>query len=127
VAGPLAACDLDRWRALLERTVADDLTRSVEELLHAAGEPCRVAVADGVGEEVAVLDGAPIGLARCWVVVDRGSLLWRAAIARCGPRREAAALLLVEAVVQRLGLSAATRSRVLDVPAAIAVARAAEA
>ena len=104
VAGAFAAVDLDRWDAVLDRAQHNVVTERVEAALAAAGDPCLVRVSAGLGEEVAVLDGGALGFARngCWVVLDQQSVVWRRVLELAADRPAAAALLLGDAVVDRL-------------------------
>ncbi len=125
VATALAATDLDRWQALLAGAVPEGVANRVERALSTAGDECLVRVARGVGEDVGILDGSAVGLGSCWVVVDRDGELWQAA-RRLQPEAPAAAALLVaEAAVRRLGLPEASGRRLLAPLAAAAVAEAA--
>jgi transglutaminase-like putative cysteine protease len=127
VADALAAVDLHRWQEMLDRAGSDQLTTRVEVRLKAAGEPCHLVVASGVGVELAVLDGAEFGLgadAR-WVVIDDDSQLRQSAaeVARRWPAR--AALLLADHVVHRMGAPPAVRQRCLSGLASEAILEAA--
>jgi hypothetical protein len=111
----LAAVNLDDWHELLDRSIGDGLTAHVQRRLAAAGEPCRIVIADRVGLEIAVLEGAAFGLggdAR-WVVIDTGSRLWESVCGWAGPRPARAALLLADVVVHRTGAPPALRQRCL--------------
>ena len=114
-ADALGAVDLDRWQTMLDRSLPQAVADRVEEALHAVGEPCRLRVARSVGEEIAVLDGRRFGLGRSdvWVIADHSGDAWRA-VRTFGDHLPAqAALLLGEAVVERLGVPEGPRSRCL--------------
>jgi transglutaminase-like putative cysteine protease len=123
VAKALGALDLDRWQRILDRSRAEEVTDRVEEALVGGGEPCHVRVAAEVGEEIAVLDGAPLGLGRRdrWVVVDEASDLWRAVGGIADERLAAAALILGDAIVPRVGATAFGGGRCLAELAAAAI------
>jgi hypothetical protein len=116
VATALAAVNLDSWHELLDRSVGEDLAVRVESRLTAAGEPCRIVIANRVGLEMAFLDGAVFGLggeAR-WVVIDGDSRLWES-VCRWAERWPVrAALLLADIVVHRTGTPSAVRQRCLS-------------
>jgi transglutaminase-like putative cysteine protease len=129
VADALAAVNLDRWQELLDRAVGDELTARVEDRLRAAGERCRIAIADRVASEVAMLDGAVFGLgadAR-WVVVDARSRLWESVRRLSGHWPSRAALLLADSVVHRTGAPAVVLHQCLATLAMDALIEAAEA
>jgi hypothetical protein len=128
VADALAAVNLDRWQELLGRAVGDDLTARVGSRLTAAGEPCSVAIADHVGLDVAVLDGAVFGLGTGtrWVVVDAGCRLRESIRQWAGRWPARAALLLADTVVHRTGAPPAVRQRCLSTLALEALLEAAE-
>ncbi len=111
----LGAVDLDDWQALLSRSWEDPVATRVGEVLTEKGEPYRVRIAGGVGEEIAVLDGALVGLSAAgrWLVLDHGSGVWSAVcdLARVAPA--SAALLLADSVFDRLGLQPALREACL--------------
>jgi hypothetical protein len=115
-ADALAAVNLDRWSELVDRTDDDELTMHVGRRLRVAGEPFRVAVADGVGPEMVILDGSAVNLgsdAR-WVVVDSSSPLWqslRRMTERCPAK---AAFLLADIVLHRIGAAPVVRQRCLS-------------
>ena len=116
VAEVLAAVNLDRWQKVLDRVAGNELTELVEVRLAAAGEPCRVVIAENAGLQLTVLDGVGYGLGsgEVWVVLDEGGLLWQS-ILRIGRRRPAeAALVLMDAVVRRIGAPPAVRQRCLS-------------
>jgi len=122
----LAAVNLDQWQELLDRAAGDELTARVEARLAAAGEPCRILVAENPGFETTILDGTAIGLGVCWVVLDEGGRLWesiRSWADRCPAR---AALMLADAVVHRRGVPATVRHRCLSRLALEAILEAAE-
>jgi hypothetical protein len=126
VAEALAAVELDQWQELLARATGDELMAQVESRLDAAGEPCRILVADNPERETTVLDGTAIGLGALWVVLDEGSRLWQS-IRRCACRWPArAALLLADAVVEQTGAPPAVRNRCLSTLALEAVLEAAK-
>jgi hypothetical protein len=127
VAAALAAIDLDRWQQHVHRAAESALALRVEMLLTAAGEPCRVLVAENLGEPLAVLDLAVFGHGRAprWVLVDGDGEMWKR-LAELAERRPAAAeLALVDAVLEGLGARDATVRRVLRDPAARAISEAA--
>jgi hypothetical protein len=112
----LTAVNLDDWHELLDRSKGDDLTARVERRLAAAGEPCRIVIAENVGLEIAVLEGGVFGLgsdAR-WVVVEAGSRFWKSVRRRVEQRPAMAALLLADVVVHRTGAPPAVRQRCLS-------------
>jgi len=115
VAESLGAVDLDRWQELLDRSRSDDLTARVEGALGSGRQPCRLRVADGIGQEMMVLDGGLLGLGAngCWAVVDTEGELWREArrLAHRQPAR--AALWLADSVVHRIGVPHEARGRCL--------------
>lgn len=116
VAAAFAAVDLDEWQDLLERSRRDDLTAGVESRLEAAGEPCRIVIADRVGIDMTVLEGTVFGLgskAR-WVVVDAGSQLWKSIRHWAEHRPARAALLLADVVVHQTGAPLVVRQRCLS-------------
>jgi transglutaminase-like putative cysteine protease len=123
VAKALGALDLDRWQRILDRSRTDDVTDRVQEALVAGGEPCRVRVAAEVGEVIAVLDGVPLGLGRRarWVVVDEASDLWRAVQDLADEKIAAAALILGDAIVPRVGATSFGGGRCLAGLAATAI------
>jgi hypothetical protein len=125
----LSAVNLDDWHELLDRSNGDELTARVEGQMAAAGEPCRIVVADRVGLEMAVLEGPVFGLggdAR-WVVIDAGSQLWESVCRWAEHRPARAALLLADVVVHRTGAPLAVRQRCLPRVALEALREAAEA
>ncbi len=126
VAEALEAVDLERWQELLARARVEPPAAAVERALTEAGEACRLRVADAVGEEFALLVGAGLGLGRSerWLVVDAGAATWAAARRLAERRPAAAALLLAEAVVERIGVSPPRRARCLAGLASSAVAEA---
>jgi hypothetical protein len=114
VADVLAAVNLDQWQELLDRAAPHELTAHVEDRIAAAGESCRILVAENPGFETTVLDGTAIGLGSCWTVLDEGSSLWQS-IRSCAGRWPArASLSLAEAVVTQTGVSPAARHRCLS-------------
>jgi transglutaminase-like putative cysteine protease len=125
----LAAVDLDNWHELLGRSHGDGLTACIERRLAAVGEPCRIVIADQVGLEMAVLEGAVFGLGENsrWVVVDAGSRLWKSVCRWAEHRPARAALLLADIVVHRTGAPSAVRQRSLSQLALEALHEAAEA
>jgi hypothetical protein len=115
VAEALGAVDLDRWQILLDRSRSEDLTARVEGALASGGQPCRLRVADYVGQEMTVLDGSLLGLRTdgCWAVVDEEGDLWRET-RRLEKRQPAlAALWLADSVVHRIGVPSEARTRCL--------------
>ena len=115
VAKALGAVDLDRWQEILERSWIEPVAGRVEEALDAAGEPCRLRIASGVGQQILVLDGRAFGLGRasCRVVIDEESGLWKA-VCGLGSRQPArAALLLADSVVDAMGVPSQSRPRCL--------------
>jgi hypothetical protein len=115
VAKALGAVDLDRWQEILERSWIEPVAERVEEALDAAGEPCRLRIASGVGQQILVLDGRAFGLGRasCRVVIDEESGLWKA-VCGLGSRQPArAALLLADSVVDAMGVPSQSRPRCL--------------
>lgn len=114
VADVLAAVKLDRWQELLDRAAGDEVTAQVENRLAAAGESCRILVADNPGCGMTILDGTALGLGRRWVVLDRGGRLWQS-VRRLADRRPArAALLLADAVVEQTRVPPSVRHRCLS-------------
>jgi len=115
VAEVMGAIDLDRWQVVLDQGRTDRTTQRVGEELTAAGERCRLRIARGFPDAVAVLDGDTLGLDRglSLVVVDEASELWRAVGDLAVAQPSAAALLLADAVVGRMGVVAEARSRIL--------------
>jgi hypothetical protein len=127
VAAALAAIDLDRWQQHVHRAAESAIALKVEKLLAAAGEPCRVLVAENLGEPLAVLDLAVFrrGRAPRWVLLDGDGETWKR-LAKLAERRPAAAeLALADAVLEGLGARDATVGRVLRDPAAHAISEAA--
>jgi len=123
VAKALGASDLDRWQRILDRSRTEEVTDRVQEALVAGGEPCHVRVAAEVGEVIGVLDGAPLGLGRRarWVVIDEASDLWRAVHDLADERLAAAALVLGDAIVPRVGATSFGGGRCLAGLAAAAI------
>lgn len=115
VAEALGAEDLDRWQSLLERSLPQLVADRVEEALNAVGEPCRLRVARSVDEEIAILDGRRLGLGRSevWVVVEHSGAAWQAVREYGDTYPAQAALLLGEAVIERLGMPEGPRVRCL--------------
>jgi transglutaminase-like putative cysteine protease len=109
----LGALDLDEWRDMINRSWIEPVAKRVAEALVESGEPCHVRLARSVGQEVAVLDGSKVGLDRSerWVIVDYSSTVWRTARDLCEERPAVSALLLADAVVDRLGLPRELRDR----------------
>jgi hypothetical protein len=114
VAEVLAAVNLHRWQELLDRAEGDELTAHVEGRLAAAGEPCRILVADNPGFEKTILDGTAIGLGIYWAVLDKGGRLWQSIHSWAGRWPARAALLLADAVIHQRGLPPAVRHRCLS-------------
>jgi hypothetical protein len=102
----LGAVDLDDWQALLSRSWKDPVATRVGEVLTGEGEPYRLRIARGVGEEIAVLDGARVGLSAAgrWLVLDHASEVWRTVCDLALVLPAAAALLLADSVFDRLSL-----------------------
>jgi hypothetical protein len=116
VAEALGAVDLDRWQDLIDRSWSDDLTAAVERALVSGGQPCRLRVANHVGQEMMVLDGTSLrlGTAGSWVVFDVEGELWRKAHCLARQRQPArAALWLADSVVHRVGVPHEARGRCL--------------
>jgi hypothetical protein len=115
VADALAVVDLDRWQETLDRAARDDLTTRVEARLKSAGEPCRIGIADNIGAELAVLDGAGFALGEHdrWVVVDREGQIWQSIVDLGGRWPARAALVLADHVVYRTGAPSSVRQRCL--------------
>jgi len=111
----LGAVDLDDWQALLSRSWEDPVATRVGKVLTKKGEPYRVRIACEVGEEIAVLDGARVGLSAAgrWLVLDHASGVWSTVcdLARAFPAT--AALLLADSVIDRLGLQPALQEACL--------------
>ena len=126
VAEVLGAVNLDQWQELLDRATGDGLTAHVESRLAAAGEPCRIQVADNPGFEKTVLDGTAIGIGIYWTVLDKGGRLWQSIHGRAGRWPARAALLLAEAVIHQRGTPQSVRHRCLSKFALEAVLEAAE-
>lgn len=126
VAEVLAAVNLDQWQELLDRAAGDELTAHVEVRLAAAGEPCRILVAENPGFETTILDGTAIGLGVCWVVLDEGGRLWQSIRCWAGRCPARAALLLADAVVHQRGVRATVRHRCLSKLALEAILEGAE-
>ncbi|MFV2071353.1 MAG: ATP-binding protein [Thermoanaerobaculales bacterium] len=116
VAEVMGAVDLDRWQAVLDQGRTDPTAERVGEALTAAGERCRLRVAGGFPDAVAILDGKTLGLDRgySWVVIDDAGELWRAVENLAARQPAAAALLLADTVVGRMGVIREVRSRVLS-------------
>jgi hypothetical protein len=117
VAKALGALDLDRWHSILDRSRSELVTERVEEALRGEGEACRVLVAPEVGEAVAMLDGAPLGLGRRerWVVVDEQSDLWLAVQTFEEEKPAVAALVLADVIVPRVSSTPFVEGRCLAV------------
>lgn len=115
VADVLAAVNLDRWSELLDRARGNALTARVEDRLQQGGEPCRVAIADRLGVDVAVLDGSGFGLGNDtrWIVLDAGGRTWQSIARWCEMRPARAALLLADSVLRRTGAPSTVRRRCL--------------
>jgi hypothetical protein len=107
----LGAVDLDDWHRLLSRSWNDPIARRVGEALTAAGEPFHLQIARDVGEDIAILDGARLGLSarERWIVLDAASDLWSRTVDLARRRPAAAALFLALSVIDRLGLPQALR------------------
>ncbi len=114
VAEALAAVNLDQWQELLDRATGDELTGHVESRLAAAGEPCRILVADNPGFEKTILDGTAIGIGVYWTVLDKGGRLWQSIHRQAGCWPARAALLLAEAVIHQRGAPQVVRHRCLS-------------
>jgi hypothetical protein len=119
VADVLTAIDLDRWQALLEGSVRNELTVRVEEVLRACREPGRLVLADNPGYELEILDGHGLGLGKGdrWAVADVNGALWISAGRLAARRPDRAVLLLVDAVLHRTGAPPSVRRRCLSGPA----------
>jgi hypothetical protein len=107
VAEALGAIDLDRWQELIDLSWSDDLTARVERALGSGGQPCRLQVVDGVGQEMMVLDRSLLGHGTdgSWVVMDAECEMWRKAHGLAQQRQPArAALWLADLVVRRIGV-----------------------
>jgi transglutaminase-like putative cysteine protease len=126
VADVLAAINLDHWQELLGRAADHEMTARVEDRLVAAGEACRILVADQLGSEATILDGTGFGLGSCWVVLDEGSRLWQSIRREAGRRPSMASLVLAEAVVRQTGVPQTVRYRILSGLALEALLEAAE-
>jgi len=126
VAEVLAAVNLDQWQELLDRATGNKLTADVESRLAAAGEPCRILVADNPGFEKTILDGTAIGIGIYWTVLDKGGRLWQSIHRRAGCWPARAALLLAEAVIDQRGAPQDVRHRCLSKFALEAILEAAE-
>lgn len=126
VAEVMAAINLDQWQELLDRAVGDDLTAHVEDRLAAAGEVCRILVADKPGFETMILRGTALGLGSSWVVLDRDGHPWQSVHRWAGRSPARAALLLADAVVHQGGVPPTVRHRCLSRFAMDALLEAAE-
>jgi len=126
VAEALAAINLDQWQELLDRAAGNGLTAHVEDRLAAAGEACKILVADNPGVETTILDGTAIGLGICWVVLDEGGRLRQSVHCWADRWPARAALLLADAVVNQTGVPPAVRHRCLAGLAMEALLEAAE-
>jgi hypothetical protein len=115
IAVAMAAVDLDRWQRLLDRATTYPFVTRVESALAAAGEPCRLQIAAGVGNDIAVLDGAAFGLGRraCWVMVDGSGEPWRVVCELADRYPARAELVLADLVLRRKGAPAASVARCL--------------
>jgi hypothetical protein len=115
LAGAFGANDLDHWQRVLDRARLEPVAERVEKAFVGAGEPCRVRISSGVGEETAVLDGRALGIGAsgCRVVLDESAELWGAVSRLTDDRPAAAALLLAGTLVDRLGVSDENRGRCL--------------
>jgi hypothetical protein len=127
VAGALGAVDLDGWQELLSRSRPTAVASAVERALADAGEMCRVRVAEAAGEEVAVLVGPQLALpgSDTWLVVDEGTEIWRMVSCLADARPAHAALLLADAITERLGVPVRRRRRCLAALASSALVEAA--
>jgi transglutaminase-like putative cysteine protease len=105
IAEAMAAVDLDRWQSLLDRATSYPLVVRVEDALAAVGEPCHLQIAAGVGNDIAVLDGAAFGLGSraCWVVVDGTGEPWRVVCELADRYPARAELVLADLVLRRKG------------------------
>jgi hypothetical protein len=126
VAEALAAINLDQWQELLDRAAGNGLTAHVEDRLAAAGEACKILVADNPGVETTILDGTAIGLGICWVVLDEGGRLRQSVHCWADRWPARAALLLADEVVNQTGVPPAVRHRCLSGLAMEALLEAAE-
>jgi hypothetical protein len=106
-ADALGAVDLDHWQRVVSRSQSDPACMRVEVALAATGETHRVRIADEIGDDIVVFDGANLGLTAedRWLVVDRAGEIWRRVGRLSRQRPAAAALLLADSVRNRLGLS----------------------
>lgn len=127
VADALAAVDLDRWQEMLDRAESNDLTILVEARLRSAGEPCVIGIADNIGAEISVLDGAVFGLGghERWVVVGTEGETWKSVVDLAGRWPARAALVLADHIVHRTGAPPAVRHRCLSGLASDAILEAA--
>ncbi len=114
VAEALAAVNLHRWQELLNRAEGDELTAYVEGRLAAAGEPCKILVADNPGFERTILDGTAIGLGSYWMVLDKGGRLWQSIHSWADRRPARAALLLADEMIHQRGVPPVVRHRCLS-------------
>lgn len=127
VADALGAVDVDRWSAMLERSVSDRTLAAVNAALRDRGEDWCIRVAPDVASGMAVLDLAPLGArlpgvrATRLVLFDAADpVLQRAtALARQSPR--AAVLLALDHVASRLGIADERRTHLLAGAARAAV------
>jgi hypothetical protein len=115
IAEAMAAVDLDRWQSLLDRATSYPLVVRVEDALAAVGEPCRLQIATGVGNDIAVLDGAAFGLGprACWAVVDGSGEPWRVVCELADRYPARAELVLADLVLRRKGAPESTVARCL--------------
>jgi hypothetical protein len=116
VADALGAVDLDRWQQIFESSWSDEVTSRVEGALRAAGQPCRLRVGNGVGQEAMVLDGGLLGIEtnECLAVVSAKGDLWREVSLLARQREPArAALWLADSMVHRIGVPRQERGRCL--------------
>jgi hypothetical protein len=124
VADVLGAIDLDRWQEVLDSSWSDDVTAEVEAALGAGGQPCRLRVANGLGQETMVLDGGLLGLGTddCLAIVNAEGDLWRTVRSLTRQREPARAVLwLADSMVHRIGVPYEALGRCLASLAAAAV------
>jgi hypothetical protein len=111
VAAVLGAVDLDRWDAIRSRSATHPVCGDLVRAAAGVGQRWEVVLRPGRGEEIEALDGRVAGLGRCRIVaVDGGGRLWRVVATLSERSPAAAALLLGEAVAERLRWPS-TRSR----------------
>jgi hypothetical protein len=123
VAGAFGAIDLDHWQQVLDGARSEPVAERVEEAFADAGEPCRVRISSGVGEEMSVLDGRSVGIRGdgCRIVLDETAEVWGVVSRLAKHRPAAAALFLADTLVDRLGVAEDNRGRCLEALARDAV------